>query len=215
MAESVPVLTYFTFRGLGEPIRLLFEDRGVAYRDHRVGFGPEWDALKPAMRFGQMPRLMVGDLVLFQSQAILRHLARADGLCGETEAERVRCDTSVEAARDTQQALWDHFWSPGSDSHEAMAGFENERLADTLGKLGDWLGDAPWFGGEQLLFCDYYAVTVVDEAAAWWPAAVEREPGLAAYRRRMAERPGIAAYIASGRQPETYGFDPIRGMRKP
>jgi hypothetical protein len=31
----------------------------------------------------------------------------------------------------------------------------------------------------------------------------------------MHERPGIAAYIASGRQSASYGFDTIRGIRSP
>jgi hypothetical protein len=56
---------------------------------------------------------------------------------------------------------------------------------------------------------------VLDEAAGFFPAAVARAPTLAAYRERMYERPRLAAYAASGRQPMTYGFDPIRGMRAP
>src|SRR6185436_2858226 len=108
-------LTYLTFRGLGEPIRLMLEDLGVAYEDKRVG-GAEWDALKPHMQFRQVPRLQDGPRTLFQCQAILRYLARPRGLCGEDEDERIRNDISVEAVRDLQQRLWDHFWSPGSDS---------------------------------------------------------------------------------------------------
>ena len=212
---SVPILTYFGFRGLGEPIRLLCEDQGIAYEDRRVGFGEEWAALKPEMQFGQMPRLQDGGTTLFQSQAILRYLARPRGLCGESEAERTRCDISAEAGRDLQQRLWDHFWAPGSDAPAAGAAFEAETLADQLALTAGWLGDAPFFGGERVLFCDYYVLTVLDEAAAFFPAAVERTPALAAYRRRMYGRPGLAAYAASGRQPETYGFDPTRGIRKP
>lgn len=214
MSDSAPHLTYFRFRGLGEPIRLVFEDLGLAYRDQRIGFD-EWDALSPQMQFGQVPRLRIGDLELFQSQAILRFLARAHGLGGETEAARIRIDISAEAARDTQQVLWDHFWSPGSDSPAAERAFETGRLAGSLGRLDAWLGDAAYFGGERPAFADYYALTVADEAAAFFPTVMERAPGLAAYRRRMAARPGIAAYIASGRQPEAYGFDPIRGERRP
>lgn len=212
---SVPVLTYFGFRGLGEPIRLFFEDHGIAYRDRRVGMTEEWTALKPQMQFGQMPRLEEGGATLFQSQAILRHLARPLGLCGETEAERVRCDISAEAGRDLQQRLWDHFWSPGSDTAAAAAAYETGELPGQLALAEGWLGDAPFFGGERLLFCDYYVLTVLDEAAAFFPAAVAGAPRLAAYRQRMYARPGIAAYAASGRQPETYGFDPSRGIRRP
>jgi glutathione S-transferase len=211
---SVPILTYFPFRGLGEPIRLFFEDQGIAFEDRRVGFD-EWDAVKPQMQFRQMPRLQDGEETLFQSQAILRYLARPRGLCGETEAERIRCDISAEAGRDLQQRLWDHFWWPGSNTPEAAAEFEAVTLRDQLGLVAAWLGDAPWFGGARLLFADYYVLTVLDEAAAFFPSAMARAAPLAAYRARMYARPGIAAYAASGRQPKAYGFDPIRNLRTP
>jgi len=212
---SKPILTYFAFRGLGEPIRLFFEDQGIAFEDRRVGFGEEWAALQPQMQFRQMPRLQDGERTLFQSQAILRYLARQRGLCGETEADQIRCDISAEAGRDLQQRLWDHFWAPGSDTPQAQAEFENGTLADLLGLVADWLGEAPFFGGPGLLFADYYVLTVLDEAAGFFPSAVASVPPLDAYRRRMYARPGIAAYAASGRQPTTYGFDPIRGIRSP
>ena len=114
-----------------------------------------------------------------------------------------------------QQRLWDHFWSPGSDTATAAEAFAAGQLAQELGKLGGWLGDAPYVGCERPLFADYFVLTVLDEAGAFFPAALERAPSLAAYRRRMHERPGIAAYIASGRQSASYGFDTIRGIRSP
>jgi hypothetical protein len=40
-------------------------------------------------------------------------------------------------------------------------------------------------------------------------------PALARYRMRMYARPRLAAYVASGRQSNGYGFDPIRGIRMP
>jgi glutathione S-transferase len=212
-AMSVPILTYFQFRGLGESIRLLLEDQGIVFEDRRVAFGPEWEALKPELPFGQVPRLQVGDRTIVQSQAILRHLGREHGLCGATEADRVRCDVSLEAARDGSQRLVDHFWSPDSMKPGAPTAFETGTLADLLAMLERWLGDAPWFGGGEVLIADYYVLTVLDEAAIFFPAAMERAPALAAYRRRMNERPGIAAYIASGRQSEFTGFDPYRGIR--
>jgi glutathione S-transferase len=211
-----PILTYFQFRGLGEPTRLMLEDLGLAHQDQRIDlFSDDWPKLSPQLPFGQLPRLEIDGLTLFQSHAILRYLARANSLAGDTEAERLRCDVSVEAARDVQQRLWDHFWSPGSDAPEAALAFAGGQLAGELGKLAGWLGDAPYFGGERVLFADYFVVTVVDEAAAFFPEAVERAPTLAAYRRRMYARPGLAAYAASGRQPDTYGFDTVRGIRSP
>jgi glutathione S-transferase len=216
MPDSVPILTYFQFRGLGEPIRLLFEDLGLPYEDRRVDlFSDAWPALSSTLPFRQLPRLEAGGQTLFQSHAILRHLARAHGIAGNSEAERQRCDVGVEAARDLQQRLWDHFWSPGSDTAAAAEAFATGQLAQELAKLGGWLGEAPYVGGERPLFADYFVLTVLDEAGGFFPAALERAAALAAYRQRMRQRPGIAAYMASGRQPGGYGFDPIRGLRSP
>lgn len=214
MTSAKPRLTYFGFRGLGEPVRLMLEDLAVPYEDHRVS-DAEWGALKPQMPFRQMPMFEDGAATLVQSQAILRYLARPRGLCGETESEQIRCDISAEAARDLQQRLWDHFWSPGSDKPEAEADFASGTLAHHLELIADWLGDAPYFGGTRPLFADYYALSVLDEAASFFPAAVQRVKPLADYRQRMYARPGLAAYAASGRQPVGYGFDPIRGIRAP
>lgn len=211
-----PILTYFQFRGLGEPIRLLLEDQGLAYEDRRIDLMSEvWPKLAPQLPFRQLPRLEIDGLTLFQSHAILRYLARANGLAGDTEAERLRCDTGVEAARDVQQRLWDFFWMPGSDKPEAAQTFASGQLAQELGKLNSWWGDAPFVGGARPLFADYFVLTVVDEAAAFFPQAVERAANLAAYRRRMYRRPGLAAYAASGRQSDSFGFDTVRGIRSP
>ena len=189
MPDSVPILTYFQFRGLGEPIRLLLEDLGLPYEDRRVDlFSDAWPKLSPTLPFRQLPRLEIDGLMLFQSQAILRYLARANGLGGETEAERIRCDVGVEAARDLQQRLWDHFWSPGSDTEEAAAAFAAGRLAQELGKLGGWLGDAPFVGGARPLFADYFALTVLDEAGDFFPVALERAPDARAPRHRRLHR---------------------------
>ena len=91
--------------------------------------------------------------------------------------------------------------------------WQSGQLAESLALFGRWLGDAPYFGGERPLFSDYYALSVVDEAGGFFPAALERAPALAAYRRRMYARPGLAAYAVSGRQSAWYGFDPARGLR--
>jgi glutathione S-transferase len=211
-APVVPRLTYFGFRGLGEPIRLLFEDVGLPYVERRVG-GDDWEALKPTLPFRQMPVLEAGGRAIVQSHAILRHLARAHGLYGPDEDARVRADATADAVRDAQNAMWDHFWLPDSDAAEPARAFEAGRLRQDLALLDAWLGAAPFFAGAAPTFADYYALTYLDEAAAYFPAAFEAAPGLDGFRTRLAARPRLAAYAASGRQPAAYGFDPIRGLR--
>jgi glutathione S-transferase len=214
MSDSVPRLTYFVFRGLGEPIRLVFEDLALPYHDHRLTF-EDWDPLKPTLPFRQVPALEIDGRGLVQCHAILRYLARKHALYGDGEDARIRADITADAFRDAQTRLWDHFWSPGSDAPDAAAAFEAGPLPAILAPLEAWLGGAAHFGGAQPSFADYYAVTCLDEAAAFFPKAMDTAPRLASFRRRMAERPGIAAYIASGRQPKGYGFDPIRNIREP
>ena len=124
-------LTYFGFRGLGEPIRLMLEDLGVDYEDHRVS-DAEWADLKPKLPFRQMPRLEDGDVTLVQSQAILRHLARPRGLYGETKPSASAAISAPKARATCSNDFGNHFWSPGSDQAEAIAAFEQGTLAHQL-----------------------------------------------------------------------------------
>ena len=80
---------------------------------------------------------------------------------------------------------------------------------------GRGLVESPRWHDGHLWFADYYVLTVLDEAAAFFPSAMSRIQPLAAYRQRMYARPALAAYAASGRQPTAYGFDPIRNLRTP
>ncbi len=209
---SIPRLTYFGFRGLGEPVRLMFEDAAAPLDDVRVDFAG-WQALKKEMPFGQMPRLEMDGVTLVQSQVIYRHVARKFELTGASPAEALRCEMSSEGVRDAQQRLWDHFWMPGSDKPEAAAAFEREGLPASLTLLEHWLGDRPYFAGDRLSYADFYAVTHLDEVCAYFPKALDALPALNAFRRRIWDRPRLAAYAKSGRQPKGFGFDPVRNVR--
>jgi glutathione S-transferase len=211
-ATATPRLTYFGFRGLGEPIRLVFADLALALDERRVDFDT-WGPLKADMPFRQMPVLEIGGRTLVQCHAILRHLARTHGLYGPDEAAHIRADATADAMKDAQNRLWDYFWAPGPETPEAATAFQSERLAETLELLEAWLGAGPYFAGDAPTFADYHALTYLDEAVAYFPQAFDAAPGLIAFRARMWARPGLAAYATSGRQPEALGFDPTRGMR--
>ncbi|KAG8463882.1 hypothetical protein KFE25_000050 [Diacronema lutheri] len=69
-------LLYFNISGLGEPIRLALTLAGQPFVDRRVSFD-EFQQLKPTLRFGQVPCLVVDGVELFQSAAILRYVGQA------------------------------------------------------------------------------------------------------------------------------------------
>ena len=68
-------LQYFNIKGLGEPIRLILSLSGVPFEDYRFADRDEFLALKPKLKFGQVPCLTVNGTELFQSAAIFRFVA--------------------------------------------------------------------------------------------------------------------------------------------
>ena len=68
-------LTYFDVDGLGEPIRYVLAIAGVPFEDYRFADREEFVALKPSLRFGQVPCLTVDGDELFQSAAVMRFVA--------------------------------------------------------------------------------------------------------------------------------------------
>jgi hypothetical protein len=78
-------LTYFDISGLGEPIRLALSVAQMPFEDKRLE-RDEFLALKPKLRFGQVPCLQVGSEELFQSSAILRYIGQAFDMSGAESA---------------------------------------------------------------------------------------------------------------------------------
>jgi glutathione S-transferase len=81
-----PLLTYFDVRCRAEIVRLILEETATSYRERRVDVA-EWPMLKPTLLFGQLPTYEDGDLLIVQSHAICRYLARKHDLQGADERE--------------------------------------------------------------------------------------------------------------------------------
>ena len=75
-------LLYFDLPGLGEPIRFLLAHLGVPFEVRRFKAREEFIALKPTLKFGQVPCLKLDGEELFQSSAILRALAQKFDVSG-------------------------------------------------------------------------------------------------------------------------------------
>jgi glutathione S-transferase len=76
-------LTYFDLDGLGEPIRLSLACAGASFEDYRFKSRDEFVAMKPHLKFGQVPCLTVdGTSEVVQSAAVMRYVARAFDVSG-------------------------------------------------------------------------------------------------------------------------------------
>ncbi|MGD8595048.1 MAG: glutathione S-transferase family protein [Gammaproteobacteria bacterium] len=199
-----PIITYFAIRGRAEPIRLMLEEVGVSYIDHYVSFR-EWQDLKPKMPFKVLPSYKDGDLLIVESRAIYRYLARKYDLYGRNDIEAVQCDILDEAIRDAQQALGGLFWD--KEFQTKADSFKKNELVSTLNNLEDYLARTASSDshcvGESITFVDFILWNYLDWVRAFSNETLVRFPILCRNKQAIETRPNIQAYLKSDRRPPT------------
>ena len=178
-------------RGLARDmaVRWALEEVGQSYDVRLVSFEemkqPAHRALQP---FGQIPTYEEGDLTLFESGAIVLHIAeRHSGLLPEDANVRARAIAWMFAALTTVQSPivereaailleGDKPW------HREREPILEKRVRVRLSELADRLGDAEWLDG-AFSAGDLLMVNVL------------RRPAGSAF---LADYPDLAAYVARG-----------------
>lgn len=195
-----PVITAFERspdrgRGLARDMRVrwAFEEVGQPYDVRLISFS----AMKePAHRklhpFGQIPTYEAGNLALFESGAIVFHIAeRHPGLLPEDPNARARAIAWMFAALNTveppivERSMALLFERDKSWYEERMV-MLNDRVRARLGELSQWLGDSQWLDG-AFSAGDLMMVTVLRRLGG--SGEVEKYPNLAAYVARGEARP--------------------------
>jgi glutathione S-transferase len=135
-------------------VRWALEEAGQPYEVRLVSFA---DLKEPAHRalhpFGQIPTYEEGDLALFESGAIVFHLAqRHAGLLPEDPHARARAITWLFAALNTVEPPILEFSSArlferDQPWYEARLPLVEARVRARLQALSDRLGDADWLDG--------------------------------------------------------------------
>ncbi len=195
-------LTYFDARGRAEPIRLVLAYAGVPFEDRGLSH-EQWAKAKAETPLGQLPYLVVGDAdgerVIPQTMAIVRHLARANGLDGKDELERVAADVAAETALDARTAHSQLRFSPAWADEAAKAKFAAETVPAHLARLDKLIGDRTWFASSAPTYADLVAFDTLDRLVGAWPAILAGSPRLAAFVDRVRALPELASYLASRR----------------
>lgn len=97
-------LTYFNMPGRAEPVRLALKINGIDFEDNRIS-GPEFGALRQsdALPLGSVPTLEVDGLVMTQTGAMLRYVAKLGdaGLYPEDPFEAFIVDSVIDCFNDT------------------------------------------------------------------------------------------------------------------
>jgi glutathione S-transferase len=194
------VITYFPIRGRAEPIRLLLEDLGLAYRNDAIDI-KQWRKIKSEMPFGKVPLYREGKLEIAESHAIMRYLARRHGLYGADESERMRCDVVQEVLHDAIEQFAELMWNP--EFAQVRDGFIAKRLRPVLANLQRYLQDnggdgSYWIGGGNT-FIDYIGYVWLDMVRALAAELLQEFDHMGKLYHEFGQRPRIRAYLDSGR----------------
>jgi glutathione S-transferase len=195
-----PIITAFEQspdrgRGLARdmPVRWAFAEVGQPYDVRLVSFNamkePAHLALQP---FGQIPTYEEGDLVLFESGAIVLHIAeRHAGLLPDDANARARAIAWMFAAKNTMEPPivelgMAMILERDKDWYAARLPMLQDRVRDRLGQLSRRLGDADWLDG-AFSAGDLVMVMVLHRLGG--SDLLEEYPNISAYVARAQARP--------------------------
>ncbi len=180
-------------QGLSRDLRLRWalEEAGLPYRVDYVGLGdqtgPHNRALQP---FGQVPSLCEGDLTVFESGAIVHHIAlKSPNLMPADADGQARTLTWMFAALNTmevaiQQLAEIDLFGVGKDLRPQREDAVKRRLSELAERIGD--GD---YLEDRFTVADLLMVTVLQVLRH--TQLVEAEPVLKAYKARCEARPAF------------------------
>jgi glutathione S-transferase len=198
--STTPTITVFARspdrgQGLARDMRVRWalEEVGQPYGVRLVSFGemkePAHRALHP---FGQIPTYQEGDLALFESGAIVFHIAEQHaGLLPDDANARARAITWTFAALSTveppivDREIVTYMEHDKTWCKERLAMVE-DRIRVRLGELAHHLGDADWLDG-AFSAGDLLMVTVLRRLNG--SGLLDEYPNLSAYVARAEARP--------------------------
>jgi glutathione S-transferase len=184
-------------RGLARDmqVRWALEEVGQPYDVRLVPFEEmKQDAHRALHPFGQIPTYEEGDLALFESGAIVFHIAeRHRGLLPDDANARARAITWMFAALSTIEPpiidLGIAMLMERTESwHEQRLPFVKDRLRARLGALSERLGEADWLDG-AFSAGDLLTISVMRRLNA--SGILQEHPNLAAYVARGEARPAF------------------------
>ena len=203
----VPELAHGLVRDLR--VRWALEEAGLSYRERLLDFLGERSAddLR-AQPFGQVPAYREGDVRLFESGAIVLHIAqRSDALMPRDPAGRARALSWVIAAIDSvEKPLWNLVEiniSGGAEWGRLRRPEVEDSIRRRLGQISDWLGERDYLE-DRFTAGDLMMTTVLRILRR--TDLVAEHPNLAAYQARCEARPAfgraLEAQLAAFRKHE-------------
>ncbi|CAB4069505.1 GST [Lepeophtheirus salmonis] len=199
------LFAYWDTRGLAQPIRLLLEHTGEDYEEKKYSLGPaphfdnsSWLTVKQSigLDFPNLPYYINGDVKLTQSNAIIRHIARKNDLCGKTENEKVKVDLLAEQAMDFRNGFARLCYNP---NFESLKDEYLKSIQDKLKEFSNFIGKSSWFTGESITFADFIIYELLDQHRLLSSKLLDPFQNLRDFLDRFEKLPKIAKYMKSER----------------
>ncbi len=174
-------------------VRWALEEVGQPYEVRLVSFKAMKQAAHLALQpFGQIPTYEEGDLALFESGAIILHIAeRHAGLLPDDANARARAITWIFAAVSTMEPVivdreTARYLEGKQSWYEERLAYVNDRIRKRLGELSARLGDADWLDG-NFTAGDLQMISVLLRLEG--STLLDEYPNLCAYIARGQSRP--------------------------
>ena len=183
-------------KGLARDLRVRWalEEARLAYRARLLEQGdqnqPAYRALQP---FGQVPIFEENGVVLFESGAIVLHIAeRSEALLPKESAARARAvQWLIAALNSVEPAVWNVFVIDNIHTNQEWAKLRRPGAVELMNKkldaLAQRLGDKPFLDGEHFTAGDLMMTTVLRFHAD----TSQLDPRLVAYLKRCTSRPAF------------------------
>ncbi|NP_571809.1 glutathione S-transferase P [Danio rerio] len=202
-------LTYFAVKGRCGALKIMLADKDQQLKENLVTF-EEWmkGDLKATCVFGQLPKFEDGDLVLFQSNAMLRHLGRKHAAYGKNDSEASLIDVMNDGVEDLRLKYIKLIYQEYETGKEAfikdlpnhLKCFENVLAKNKTGFLV----------GDQISFADYNLFDLLLNLKVLSPSCLDSFPSLKSFVDKISARPKVKALL----ECENFKKLPINGNGK-
>ncbi|XP_052430866.1 glutathione S-transferase P-like [Carassius gibelio] len=202
-------LTYFPIKGRCGALKMLLADKEQQLKENLVT-REEWmkGDKKASYLFGQLPKFEDGDLVLYQSNAILRHVGRKHGAYGKNDCEASLIDMMNDAVEDLRQKYIKLIYQEYETGKEAYC----KDLPNHLKPFECILSKSKsgFLVGDQISFADYNLFDLMLNNKVLCSTLLDSFPTLKSYVDKIAARPKIKALL----ECENFKKLPINGNGK-
>lgn len=192
-------LYYLPLRARAEAIRMILTHGDVSYENVVIPAAdwPDFKATREICPFGQLPtiKLPSGEIIA-QSGAIIRFVAKMTNLYPADPVEAARADMIFELAQEMNvinPIL--NFWPMNSElwqkNHDAY--FNN--LPQYMTSICKFLGNKPFFGGDNLVFSDFSMFAIVDATLTVRPDSLNDFLPILQWYQRMKAVPSVRRYL--------------------